>query len=238
MNPIKKFYFYITTFKSIFITGLILSLNFFVASVFADFNSPHIDMYVIQMVKSNTPLDIVWLKNDSVKSNDKLMNISFWTGLDTISNWQKFKNSIKTEPIAYINSVLINIPKIGVYQQTFLMKFWDIKSATDIKSDKDIIDMELNDFFNIDSWFFIWGHSSGYWWDKSDKKEIFKDLEKLNIWDSIFIEINTTKGKIVKKYTVSDRVIWKDLKLDKTDKIVYTCYPYNTSSERLVLKLK
>lgn len=237
MNPLKKFYFYITTFKSIFITGFILSLNFFVASVFADFNSPHIDEYVLQMVKTNASFESIWLDSNIKNQDIKFPEISFGSWLSMLSKENSFKKSVNTEQIAYINSVLINIPKIWVYQPTFLMKFWDLSAATSIKSDKDIIDMELNDFFNIDSWFFVWWHSSWYWWDKSDKKEIFKDLEKLNIWDSIFLEILTTKGKIVKKYTVKDRIIWKDIKINKTDKILYTCYPYNTSSERLILKL-
>lgn len=250
MQFLKNILLYIAIFKAYILTLIILIINFSIIYVFADFESPHIDSYAMDVIKNWLNSDISFSDDESqwnLNSDNKVQsikhnNVSIFPKITTIWNlsWVLNENETKVHSLKswFIKSIAINIPKIGVYQKTFLMWIGDLKTATEEKSDKDIIDMELNDFFDIDSGFFIWGHSSWYWWDNSDKREIFKDIERLNIWDSIYLEINSVKGKTIRKFTVADRKIWKDLQVKKTDKIIYTCWPTNTSRERLVIFLK
>jgi len=90
---------------------------------------------------------------------------------------------------------------------------------------------------------FITGHSSDYSWTKGNYKNIFSNLHKLNVGDSVKIEYNLHNGRrITYEYKIisEDIVMPNDSRLfEKTNKKILTlvtCWPLNSSWKRLMFK--
>lgn len=85
---------------------------------------------------------------------------------------------------------------------------------------------------------FIFGHSSYYAWKPGNYKEIFKDLNKLNIGDEIIINSNLYKYT----YQVSDKQIVSPDRVDVADQnytekklTLMTCWPIGSDAKRLIV---
>ena len=84
---------------------------------------------------------------------------------------------------------------------------------------------------------FIFGHSSYYWWNKGSYKEIFANLDQLQVGDKIYA---TFQGQAY-TYTVTEKKVVKPTQtevLNQThDRIIslMTCVPVGTTLNRLVV---
>lgn len=87
---------------------------------------------------------------------------------------------------------------------------------------------------------FISGHSSYYWWNKGNYKEVFALLEEMNIGDKISINY---KGTIY-EYVVFDKKVVKPDNIDVLNQpnerilSLMTCVPVGTNLNRLIIIAK
>jgi len=136
---------------------------------------------------------------------------------------------------------ILDIPKIGIHEKMFVFssvsQIDEYKEIDSKKTDKDLIDFELNNLLDLSEGFFIGGHSSGNYWDNSPIKSIFKSLDFLEVWD--LVNIVNTRWDLIAFRVKSKNVFNLDQKLDTTKSFyLYTCYPTGSTKQRLVLQLE
>ena len=88
---------------------------------------------------------------------------------------------------------------------------------------------------------FIYGHSSGYPWDLSEYTRIFRKVNRLAVGDPIFIAYQGQR--FTYQVTGKETVRADDLRLfqeegDEEELILYTCWPPDSTSERLLVRAK
>lgn len=84
---------------------------------------------------------------------------------------------------------------------------------------------------------FVYGHSSGYPWDPSLYKESFRNLNKLESGDRIYVKFG---GKVYvyevsKKQSVPAQDVRKLIGQEQGGLILYTCWPPDRISERYLV---
>lgn len=255
----------ISVFKPVILAPLLAFFYIFVTYLLFNPNSDWIDDYSLRKIaeaKNDINQTYEWHSSWSHLNNKKWSLAKTNTFKNSILNYQKDINNIwltndnwsivetfkkdmlqenssveSKKDIWFITNVSIEIPKLGILQPLYVMKIGDMQNSLESKPDKDLIDIELQSLYNSNEWYLIGWHSSWYWWDKSERKDIFKNLEKLEIGDSVIIKFEWTTWKMIETLKVWKREIWKNLMIPKWNKVIYTCHPYNTSSERLALTL-
>jgi sortase A len=87
---------------------------------------------------------------------------------------------------------------------------------------------------------FIFGHSSYYWWDPGQYKEIFKNLEDIRVGDDISIWYQKKEYKYkVASTEVVDPTDVSVLEPTKTEQLtLMTCVPPGTAEKRLIVIAK
>jgi LPXTG-site transpeptidase (sortase) family protein len=85
---------------------------------------------------------------------------------------------------------------------------------------------------------FIFGHSSFYAWKPGNYKEIFKDLNNIEVGDQILINSNLSRyiyGVIDKKIVLPDQVEVASQNYTENKLTLMTCWPIGTTDKRLVI---
>jgi len=175
----------------------------------------------------------------------KYVNLMYWFDIEDkfIKNREINSNINLFEENLYstINhEFTLNISKLWIREKVFIFPATSSKDEyeeiNNKKMDKNLINLEVNDLFDLRKWFLIWWHSSGYFYDKSPIKNIFNSLDFLDVWDQI--ELIRNDGFII-KYEVEKKNIY-DLTqaIPKKESYIYTCYPIWKNDKRLVFQLK
>lgn len=171
----------------------------------------------------------------------KYLKSLYWLKIDEQINVGNSEIKIFENNTSTINHDFnININKLWLDEKMFILPYiykkeeWE--KIKNYKRDKDLIDFEVVELSNLDKWFLIWGHSSGYLSDKSPYKSIFNSLNYLELWDEVKLKRNDW---LIINYIVDKKEI-KNVtdKINKSWFYLMTCYPTGSNKQRLIISLK
>jgi len=87
----------------------------------------------------------------------------------------------------------------------------------------------------------LFGHSSGYSWDQSNYKTIFRNIDRLSEGDKIYINYRE-KGYVYQTYNSKIIPATEDRQMlenpDNNEMLLYTCWPPNSIRERYIIYSK
>jgi len=134
------------------------------------------------------------------------------------------------------NEYKITIPKLGIIDIDV-----NFANVYDPNSALKILQYGLGHYLNppnLQKKLVLFGHSSGYSWDKSHYKTILREINKLNNGDRIYINYKE-KGYVYEVYNSNIIPSSQDYTLVQNENIneltLYTCWPPNSITQRYVV---